>query len=1697
MKRLSTQLFNSFSRFAAGKQAGSARCGRLETTTTGFRGFSTSNKPQRPARSGCEKTTRTSPHDCPTCAREYDCLTCAHELVYVEHLKTYVPMSLIENSSTDTYARHLQASRNRAMHTLNGNPPKAKVVVVEKKKGTSKKAANRQRRGQQLAKQVQALTELQKEGNSKAVALGRLIKGRGDYEIGRNLGSKAGAFIGEKIHKWISQIFGSGDYNIHSADGGNAAKLLARASSPTFNSNPSGGVMLKEVDYIGSFDEKKDFNCITFPIDLSSSLTFPWAYIITRRFQQYKLHGCVFFVTSLVSEYTTNVTVGSIFGSVRYDVDSPAPTSKRDVMNALFCSSEKASKSNVFAVECADAQTPTRVLKVRQPGQSTGDEQLYKLGFFDLCTQGAPANVSNAYDVSVAYEVEYFKQRLYSSSGMLNFFADLRETSNGPLVYVANTANVKQPRVNNLGITINGATSEIFFPFDTEIGSVFFIYLNHSILGGSPQTYSISAGSYTSTCTAFNNQSNYSLATANSASSGTMSLMAAIRVEPGATLATPPRVVITATGVNSNGPGNITICQMDRQVASGLVVRPPQLYRRYEFLDYLVSRAEGCHFDGFAPDLARFRLVDYVDAFRRENTIDLNLVDRSSSEYDVGINEALALMERFIEERKVDRDPWDVARHGVPEQSRTVRNVTPPNSPLGGEEVVVHSQINGNNGEWTNTDDIKIDWVDSESHQINLLPQPVADFHNSTLVHAQSGHRHPRFSFVLREYDWFTPAGCLVDVGTITPIQSYTLTGRQMRQLQCFLITGRGCFCERVRCPGAWFLRGQIKERDLKREAEHAAVRDQQLNGNNGSHTGSDDVFLQCQRPCAVPSHYHRIHRQALTGAARRDAERPRAPDDTKHKPKFLRCPVPTTCPEETHYHPQSQDDQADVEAVSDRVSKQVRDILQLAQQNAALDALGEQDATEARRELDDEEEQDAKVDDKDIQLALQSQPVPGSSLTSPATTPGKAENVMVCQPCPSNPQEYARPPAANPPHLRAIVKQPKPMPVWAGRLWQEMKAEEERKGHNGYGSKQDIPAPRSGKTQDYNQKVPARAEILRTAPAPAVTPAQRPHPHQLPAPTHQQVIHQAVNTTVLPDAPIPGIDEKTIPELLTPHHRQQWHVIVHNIGHDRLSEMQKECDLSTELKGQRAILGQSEEYRTAVNTYLEKIRAFRDDGRIPRVTLPPIQIGNRLHPTLHAYANVYGLLHDHMTRGNGRQDPLPPVVQDVRCPCGVQLGGRNGCLTACDHWFCAACVCENTTNDTFECPVCGATEHLDSIHARHAVLVRELHVAPRPPPNAPPGGPPEENEQAVDWSGSDIPEAYWCGVAAMIAYRRRRRIDRANDLVFAAGAVERNPPAVLYYRPDENRYPRRAYTMSDLLVYRRFPLAPVVARVSSLLVNRVERLASRFAEIGGPVTAYHFHNPRTPRSLGHLAPRAPPLCMAPIDLEDAIPVTIFTNTDIDDRTPLLIKAARFCSRIIPFLHPTEEWQLGDDSTQASYDTEYVEEGTRSLGYRLAVWRADHTSTVLSEGRVHTAQTMLSSLFGASRLAYVNRQIVEFLGTTGTQNLKNLHVRAAAFREEKKYTPAQGLINAAMRCLVGEEFYDGLNQRAAQVAADSVRYFCQLRYFKSIGDLMTVPVPRLLDFQVGARSAASRTTGALSGLVESKPSSRPTPLMVD
>lgn len=721
-----------------------------------------------------------------------------------------------------THAEYLARTLNERMHALNGNRNKPKSSE-QKEAAKKKRKEDRPKRNAQLTHQAAVLKELQKMGNQQAVALGRIIKGRGDYEMGRNVGAKIGTFLGERVHKWIATLLGHGDYAVHvPSDAIQQNSLVARNTTPSFSNDPSGAVTLKEHDYIGSFPERKNFNCITLPIDLSSSLTFPWAYLITRRFQQYRLDGCVFFATSLVTEYTTNITIGSVFGSVRYDVDSKPPANKREVMNALFCQTQKASQSAVFAVELKNEQTPTNVLKVRQPGTSTGDEQLYKIGFFDFCTEGAPADVNNAFDLSVAYDVKFYKKRLFNAAGFLCFFADLKGTTGGSLVYLDDTANVKQPRINNIGATLSGGY--VYFPFDAEVGAIYFVYVAYNAAGANSVFLTADNATGLQFSTSFRNQSISSFASNTSGTNSglsAVSLMVAVKIIAGNTISSPPRFRVNVGTGTAADSGNVMIVQMDPGVASGLTADPPQLYRREQFVDYLVAAEQGDEeYKGIVPNFARARMVDYVHAFRKDCVVDLNMVDRAPAFMDMGVVEALAAMAKFMPYRRAN---------------------------------ACQATINGTHGEWTMSDDVRFVQLNS-----SMLPQVEC---------------------ALRELDDHSAVKPLVAPLRISPgvftmlphgvrtlnreikLRGYSTLARCM----CHALTGRMCEHD-DRCDGAKYL-NELADRD------NACTT---LNGNNGSATNTDDVeYESCDtKGCQRRTHYHFGKVEDYNGAKRRIVER-------------------------------------------------------------------------------------------------------------------------------------------------------------------------------------------------------------------------------------------------------------------------------------------------------------------------------------------------------------------------------------------------------------------------------------------------------------------------------------------------------------------------------------------------------------------------------------------------------------------------------------------------------------------------------------------------------------------------------------------------------------------------------------------------------------------------------------------------------
>ena len=121
---------------------------------------------------------------------------------------------------------------NRLMHALNGN--RKKTGNPSESKEVAKVAA---KAAKVVKKELKKVAEEKPRAKipklkSEKKALG--IRGRGDYELGTNIGSKIGGFLGGKLHEWIKKITGFGDYEIHGQPAQNS--LLARDTVPTFAS---------------------------------------------------------------------------------------------------------------------------------------------------------------------------------------------------------------------------------------------------------------------------------------------------------------------------------------------------------------------------------------------------------------------------------------------------------------------------------------------------------------------------------------------------------------------------------------------------------------------------------------------------------------------------------------------------------------------------------------------------------------------------------------------------------------------------------------------------------------------------------------------------------------------------------------------------------------------------------------------------------------------------------------------------------------------------------------------------------------------------------------------------------------------------------------------------------------------------------------------------------------------------------------------------------------------------------------------------------------------------------------------------------------------------------------------------------------------------------------------------------------------
>lgn len=577
-----------------------------------------------------------------------------------------------------------QRVHNHLMHSLNGNPARGRGRRGSRKKNNNnnrrnrsrsqsrkrepsakavKKRESRKKKRDQLERQRAALITAQEKGLSaeEAKTLGAIIRGRGDYSIGQNLGGKVGSWIGGKLEGFVRKIFGSGDYDIQSSgsEGVAANSLVAESGVPAMHSDNSGASRFMFHEYLGNIQHTSAFNVTTFDIDVSNATTFPWISQIARCYQQWQLMGCVFFLRTLSSDTVTAPTqgMGSFFASVRYDVNSVPPTSKSQILNSLFSTSGKPSTNLAMAVECDRSQTNIPIMKVKTPNMQPVDLQLYMMGKLDVGTEGAVNDYPDAMELHVTYDIMFYKpQDPSGGGGPLTMFDLDGSDATRPLLPLADSIAVVQPRYNSLGVTISSDSKSIEFPLDLPAGSVYMVFLTNIGDGTSNigwySTFQGLGGMQAANAIADQDTNIVQMpsAASNSGCIGPIAV-AFFSYDGTGTPSSPPRISIntnTSTLPTGGKGGCLMVLQVNPVVATGVTARQQSVYTRDQFFQFLCDVAAKRRTVNRPPDSSA-RLIDWVHHFSKATSwpISKGRLPRAPQVFDVSVSDAIASMARF------------------------------------------------------------------------------------------------------------------------------------------------------------------------------------------------------------------------------------------------------------------------------------------------------------------------------------------------------------------------------------------------------------------------------------------------------------------------------------------------------------------------------------------------------------------------------------------------------------------------------------------------------------------------------------------------------------------------------------------------------------------------------------------------------------------------------------------------------------------------------------------------------------------------------------------------------------------------------------------------------------------------------------------------------------------------------------------
>lgn len=299
------------------------------------------------------------------------------------------------------------------------------------RKRSSRSQTTRRLRGQgDYSDEVKKITNLPRRVESKIDHIEKILSNKSNIgsNVGRMLGSLVGkGDLGSHVGNQISKIFGSGDYVIRS----NSLMNSNGVSPPKFGSS-GRGTRVTEREFLcdiysgNLISGSTEFTSQIFKINPSDRSTFPWLSTIALQFDQWDLHGLVFYFKSTSSTFNgASQALGTVVMATDYNVMDPPYPSKQIMENSDYACSAKPSEDLVHGVECAIKERPTELLYT---GSNTGTPlNLTTLGNFQVATVGCSAANIKLGELWVSYDLTFYKKQLVSP--MVNAYAlQLRAT---------------------------------------------------------------------------------------------------------------------------------------------------------------------------------------------------------------------------------------------------------------------------------------------------------------------------------------------------------------------------------------------------------------------------------------------------------------------------------------------------------------------------------------------------------------------------------------------------------------------------------------------------------------------------------------------------------------------------------------------------------------------------------------------------------------------------------------------------------------------------------------------------------------------------------------------------------------------------------------------------------------------------------------------------------------------------------------------------------------------------------------------------------------------------------------------------------------------------------------------------------------------------------------------------------------------